>query len=180
MAKLHLGCGPHYIEGMFNVDLRQDVKTDFCGSLFDMFIKNNSIDFIWSCHMLEHLEYPKGIVEALELCYKWLKTGGIIRLAVPDLALVAGHYFRNDDSLFKMYGHDIDEHLYKTHSRAEVFTYFMRGWEHKVVFDFELIQELLADAGFRWIEKMPFRKSKLGEFEHDRFEKESMFVEAVK
>ena len=178
--KLHLGCGPHYIEGMFNVDLRQDCRTDYCGSLFDLMIPEGSVELIWSCHMLEHLKYPDEVIRCLELCYSWLVEGGIIRLAVPDLELVANYYLNRDSNLFKMYGNAIDEHLYMKNSGAEVFSYFLRGWDHTIVFDFDLLSDLLSDARFKNIEKMPFRQSKIGAFPHDRLEMESMFVEAEK
>ena len=185
--KLHVGCGPIYIKGMFNIDLREDCKTDYRGNLFDLtdpdhpqHILEDSADLIWSCHMLEHLDYPSGVEACLDAFYGWMKKDGTLRLALPDLALVAGYYVKGDSRLFSMYGDSIDEHLYKKQSKAERFTFFMRGWEHTVVFDFELIEELMQDAGFRNITKMPFNQSMTGPWSHDRMPEESMYVEGTK
>lgn len=44
-------------------------------------IKNNSIDFIVACHIIEHTKNP---ILALETAYKKLRIGGSIVLVVPD------------------------------------------------------------------------------------------------
>jgi len=185
--KLHVGCGPIYIPGMFNIDLREDCKTDYCGSLFDLtdsnhaqYIRPDSVDLIWSCHMLEHLEYPHGVVECLKTFNSWLKPNGLLRLSVPDLRLVTEYYVNRNPKLFTMYSGSVDEHLYKKDSASEMFTFFMRGWEHTVVFDFALLQDLMKDAGFRNIQQMPFGKSRSGSWPHDRMPEESMQVEGTK
>ena len=185
--KLHVGCGPHYIPGMFNIDLRPEVKTDYCGDMFDLCfpshpacIHRESASMIWSCHMLEHLSYPAGVCAALRVFNDWLKVGGLLRLAVPDLELVSGYYTHNDPTLMTMYGDTIDAELYKHHSRAERFMFFMRGWEHSIVFDFELLRELMIDAGFKDVKRMPFRRSEIGYWPHDRMPEESMYVEGKK
>lgn len=185
--KLHIGCGPHYIDDMFNIDLREDCKTDYCGDLFDLasidhpqHIINESVELIWSCHMLEHLKYPDDVVKCLKVFFSWLKQDGILRLALPDLGLVAKYYIDKDPMLFKMYGNSIDHYLYKQGSAAERFMFFMRGWEHTIVFDFELISSFLKEARFKDIKKMPFGKSAMGVWKHDRMKMESMFVECKK
>jgi len=172
---------------MFNIDLREDCKTDFCGDMFDLIdpfhplhIPTGSVSLIWSCHMLEHLSYPAGVCAALNAFNNWLEPGGLLRLAVPDLKLVADYYTNNDPTLMTMYGDSIDAELYKRHSRAERFMFFMRGWEHAVVFDYQLLRELMSDAGFKDVQQMPFRESRLGHWPHDRMPEESMYVEGVK
>ena len=185
--KIHVGCGPHYIEGMFNIDLREDCRTNYCGDMFDLVapshplhIKPGSAKIVWSCHMLEHLSYPEGVCAALKAFNNWLAPGGVLRLAVPDLKRVAGYYINNNQKLFSMYGDSIDGELYKKKSRAEIFMFFMRGWAHTVVFDFDLISELLGDAGFKDVQQMPFRESRLGHWPHDRMPEESMYVEGIR
>lgn len=185
--KLHVGCGPHYIDGMFNIDLREDCKTNYRGDFFDLtsynhpqYIANEGVELIWSCHMLEHLRYPDDVERCLKVFYRWLRQDGILRLAIPDLGLVAKYYIDKNPILFKIYGDSIDHYLYKQDSAAERFMFFMRGWEHTIVFDFELISSFLKDAGFRDIKKMPFGKSAIGVWKHDRMKMESMFVECKK
>jgi len=184
--KLHVGCGPCYIKGMFNIDTLDNYKTDYCGSFFDLakrehpqYISESSVELIWSCHMLEHLPYPKGVTKGLLVFYKWLKPRGILRLAVPDLELVARYYVEKDLKIFRV--HDY-KYFYKPDSFAERFTFFMREWRHTVIFDFDLLKSLLVDAGFgsENIVKMKPGESRLDSWSHDRMEIETLFLEAQK
>jgi len=183
--KLHAGCGPRYIDGWFNVDLRKDVKTDYCGNILDLvypenkfFIPDDSVDMIWACHFLEHLDYPDGVVLCLTTFYDWLKSGGRIRLAVPDLELVAGYYLNKDLKLFQLFPEKW--RYYKFDSAAERFMFFARGWEHTILFDFDLIKSLLEDAKFKNIERCKFGESRTGVWNYDKLKLESLYVEGEK
>ena len=46
--------------------------------------KNNSLLYVYSSHCFEHL-YREQAMRFLQECYRVLKQGGILRLAVPDL-----------------------------------------------------------------------------------------------
>lgn len=178
--KLHIGCGPVYMPGFFNVDLRDDFRTDFCGSIFDLDIEENSAEVIWSCHFLEHLDYPTDVVRCLELFHRWLTPDGLFRIAVPDMETVINYYVNGDKKLFGLPGSDDQSRWHKKDSRAERVMFFMRHWGHTIIFDFELINMLLQDAGFKNITKRKFRESKIGTWFYDRFEIESLYVEADK
>lgn len=180
-TKIHAGCGTIYMDGFFNIDIREDVKTDFCGSIFDAPIAKDSADFIWSSHMLEHLEYPKYCIGALKLFYLWLKDGGTLRLGLPDLNKVAMYYLEGKTELFKIFGNSPDVYYKFEDSRAERFHFFMTGWEHKIVFDFNLIKKCLESVGFSVVQQMGFNQSNYAQpWYNDRFEMESFYVEAVK
>ncbi len=79
------------------------------------------IDLLLSEHVLEHIDQGRQL-SCLELCYKFLKPGGIFRLAVPD-------------------GYRIDD-LY----REEIMP---PKDGHTMVFDYLSLQEILHAAGFR-------------------------------
>src|SRR6185437_10267652 len=58
---LHLGCGPKYLPGFVNIDANPMHKTDIlldirCGLPF----ASNSVDSIYSTHMIEHLYRRTG------------------------------------------------------------------------------------------------------------------------
>ena len=90
--KLHLGCGEKKIKGFINVDIREDVHPDLIDDVCTLLtIKDNSIDLIYACHVLEHLgrhEYMK----VLERWYNVLTKGGVLRIAVPDFEKVVNYY----------------------------------------------------------------------------------------
>jgi predicted SAM-dependent methyltransferase len=51
---------------------------------FDELLPENGVDTLVAEHIWEHLTLDEAIVAAMN-CYKYLKPGGVLRLAVPDL-----------------------------------------------------------------------------------------------
>jgi predicted SAM-dependent methyltransferase len=185
--KLYIGCSDRFVKTMFNIDLRKDVKTDYCGDFFDLTkpehpqaIPENSIEMIY-CHMLEQLKYPTKVVEAIAVFFKWLQPGGVLRSVVPDLKKVAGYYVANQRNLFSIYDASLNNGLHVQDSKAELFLMFIRRFGNDVMlFDFDLMKELLAQAGFVDIEKASPYASRIGVWPFDRGLAESLFVEAIK
>lgn len=173
---LHIGCGPIYLDGWTNIDISEGHRTDICGDVLTMDFEN--VDVIYACHMAEHLSYPEGMVKFLSLCHKWLKEGGILRLAVPDLELgVYGYYFKKD--LNFIYGNDFKAYYHKD-TLCERLNFFIKAWQHQMCYDYELLSLLLADAGFKVIQKKQANESRIPNFTHDRFISESLYVECIK
>ena len=50
-----------------------------------------SVDLIYHSHLLEHLEQEEG-EELIQECFRVLKAGGILRVAVPDLERICRDY----------------------------------------------------------------------------------------
>ena len=178
MDKLHAFCGPIYLDGWLNVDISIHHGTDLCADLLTVDFPENTFTAIYGCHGLEHLEYEKGVVEFLSRCHRWLKPGGILRLAVPDLELGAFGYTLKKDLNF-LYGGDFKAYYYKD-TLAERLNFFVKAWQHTICFDYELLSLLLADAGFTVIQKKQANESRIDGFNHDRFISESLYVEAIK
>lgn len=109
--------------------------------------KNNSVDIIFASHFLEHL--PKRTAEKfLRKCFYILKSGGTIRLIVPDIDIVLKRYLED----------------YKTNAVAageEFNTRLFENGQHKWMYNLESLSDLLAKSGFKRIRKMSFRKSKI-------------------
>lgn len=79
--KVVLGAGPTRFEGWFQTDkeLLDVTSADDWSILF----KPDSIDSLLSEHLFEHLTEDQGRLAAAE-CYRYLKPGGLFRVAVPD------------------------------------------------------------------------------------------------
>ena len=54
---------------------------------------DRSVDFIYSSHLIEHLRKDEA-EKVLRECFRVLKKGGLIRLVVPDLELMARIYIK--------------------------------------------------------------------------------------
>lgn len=79
--KVVLGAGPTHFPGWFQTDkeLLDVTSPNDWAALFEP----NSIDSLLSEHMLEHLTAEEARA-ALAECYRYLKPGGLFRIAVPD------------------------------------------------------------------------------------------------
>lgn len=181
---LHIGCGPIHIPSTpevnwTNIDHQEIHRPDIVMDCLNLAARFDqwSIDGIWSCHMLEHLNYPRDTQWFLSGCHYILKPGSIIRLAVPDLEKIAAAYVRGDGLEF-IYGKEFKGYYYKD-CPAERFHFFMHAWEHKIVFDFRLLFTLLQEAGFTNVKRQHYNRSDNRDFHHDRFESESLYVEAT-
>ena len=63
-------------------------------------VEPNSIDGIFSAHLVEHLNY-RQVLKILELCHPALKPGGIILLVTPNVRSMYAHL----ESFYKHFGH---------------------------------------------------------------------------
>ncbi len=173
---LHVGSGKIRIPNFINIDIEPSHEPDICGDVLTMGFEN--VDVIYSCHMFEHLSYPNDAVKCLELFYKWLKPGGILRLAVPDLELAARSYVSGNDMKF-LYGESFKGY-YLHDTACERFNFFMKEWEHQLTYDFNQLRLMLSNAGFSLVEKKQPNQSGIPNFNFDRFISESLYVETIK
>lgn len=136
---LHLGCYHKKIHGFVNIDVRSEVNpdiTDDCVKLTK--IRNNSVDLIYTSHMLEHTTRNDSI-KALERYYEVLKSGGEIYISVPDLEMVFRHYILHQDlRLLQNFLYGSQKHIADLH---------YNGW------DFKTLREDLESVGFKNVEK---------------------------
>jgi SAM-dependent methyltransferase len=113
--KVNLGCGKQTIEGWVNVDyalgarfakipffrlLNRKVrlfKVDWDPGILIHDLRrrfpfrDNTVDVIYASHCLEHFTKDQG-VQFLRECHRVLKTNGILRVVVPDLAALIAKY----------------------------------------------------------------------------------------
>lgn len=95
MKLLNLGCGQNYHKDWINIDFVS--SSDYViphNLLRGIPLKNQSVDIVYHSHVLEHFSKNDGL-KFMEECWRVLKPGGIIRIAVPDLEVIAKEYLRN-------------------------------------------------------------------------------------
>jgi predicted SAM-dependent methyltransferase len=144
MIKLNLGCFNKKIYGFVNVDIRKDVNPDVVDDIFTLdTFEYNSVDLIYACHCLEHLDHKNSLL-ALKRWYDVLKSGGIVRIAVPDMERIFAHYIYYRDLKYAysaLWGSQRHEYDYHKH-----------GW------DFSTLQEDLDKTGFKNICRYNWRE----------------------
>jgi predicted SAM-dependent methyltransferase len=154
---LHLGCGQIHLPNWINIDIVNTAAVDLKWNLkYGFPFDDNSIDLIYSEHFLEHLTLDDGI-SLLRNSYKVLKTGGIIRIAMPDLEVLVDNYLHlwqtdnwKKDLAFDRTGNE---------TACELFNIGMRSWEHKYIYDFNDMKKRLENAGFGGIKRVSWGKS---------------------
>lgn len=187
---LHLGCGPIHFPNVngsvewINIDKEPSSACDICEDYLtiDAIYRENTIDAIYSCHSIEHLEYPAGVVKFFQACFKVLQPGGTLRVVVPDLQKICAEYLNGSDMKF-IHGSEFPAYYYKAESAAERVHFFVSGkrWEHQICFDLPLLEMLMRDVGFEMVILRQFNESPVSELRGiDRFESESLCVEANK
>lgn len=140
---LNLGCFQKpFPKPFINVDVRPQPETlcDVCDdvSVLSKF-EDNSVDLIYGSHIFEHI--PRNEVQStLKNWRRVLKVGGILRLAVPDMAAIIQHYNRfKDIKVLQNMIFGSQHHPYDIHYNG---------------YDERFLTETLVDAGFgnvkRW------------------------------
>lgn len=113
--------------------------------------ESQSVDLIYSSHFLEHLTTDEALKFLVE-CRRVVKSGGTIRLMVPDAALLIDKYKESTLGDFD----EINDACAATNSQSEkLWSILMAG--HKAAYDFEAIKSLAKKAGFK-AERKAFRE----------------------
>ncbi len=130
-------------------------------------LKDQTADFIYSSHFLEHL-FKRDAERLLTDCYRALKTGGIVRISIPDLAYAVS-----------LYAHGEKEKMLADYFFVEDKDSFLAM--HKYMYDFELLKALLEKIGFSQIVRCAYQEGRTPDIKLlDNRPEDSLFVEAVK
>ena len=145
MKKLHIGCGEKYIPGFIHIDIRKFPHVDYVtpANKLDMFA-DNSVDLIYSCHILEHFQRHKT-EDVLREWYRVLRPGGILRMAVPDFEKLVEVYLETRN-LKLILGPLVGRQDYPENT-------------HYLVFDYPYLSEILQKVRFKNIHKYDWRQT---------------------
>jgi len=88
---------PYFPEGeVVSFDIREDVRPDVVCDVRHLPVPNETFDMVYSAHVLEHFPWT-GVDKILKEWVRTLKTGGELRLVVPNLRWSAKRIL--DDSM---------------------------------------------------------------------------------
>ncbi len=167
VVKLQLGSGSNHLAGWLNtegfepssfthsLDIAEAcVYLDVCERFP---FADNTVDYIFHEHVMEHLTYPQGL-QMLRECCRVLKPGGRLRTAMPDFAYFISLYAQPSDAAL---AHFTDEYvrfnssvwskdLVDVHDNKPVFVinHALRAWGHRFLYDYDTLCGALATAGF--------------------------------
>ncbi len=94
-APVNLGCGARYLPGWLNLDLAAHAEGVVVFDLREALpLPDASTPFVYSSHLLEHLA-PDDAERLVREIARVLAPGGIVRLVVPDLEILARWYLED-------------------------------------------------------------------------------------
>jgi predicted SAM-dependent methyltransferase len=149
--KLNLGCGNKKIYGFINVDGRQEVNPDVVCDISEISKKFKDVELIYASHVVEHFPfkpsqfYKTTYYDLLKDWHKSLKTGGILRISVPDFEQICKYYIYTSD--------------------LKVLRTLLNGGQkydfdfHFSCWDFETLKDELEKIGFKNIKKYDWKKT---------------------
>jgi predicted SAM-dependent methyltransferase len=161
VRKLHLGCGYHRMAGWLNCDLDPMRDAIILDVTRPYPFAENTFDFIYCEHMIEHIPYSGGRA-MLEESYRVLKPGGRLRIATPDVRFLFRLY-RDDRSALE------EEYIAWSgaqflgdkapHTALGVINNFVRDWGHTFIYDSDTLPQSMEAAGFVEITPMKIGES---------------------
>lgn len=99
MICVNLGCGARHASGWLNFDFVSSSKSVVQADLRQGIpLETSFADVVYHSHVLEHFNGQDGIRFLVE-CYRVLKPGAILRIAVPDLEQITREYLRSIDEV---------------------------------------------------------------------------------
>lgn len=149
--KLNLGCQIHYFEGWTNQDIVGDdpnMKVDLVCDATKLSLEDNSVDFIYAGHLVEHF-YPDTLGAAIKEWHRVLKPGGRIVIVTPDCGAVMRDYASGklpiDATWQQLYG--------------RIYHYDRESERHHIAFDMPKLKsmcDMLDHDSWRNIEDLNF------------------------
>jgi SAM-dependent methyltransferase len=129
-------------------------------------LSDQSVDWVFSSHMLEHLTPSKAACCVKEV-FRVLKLGGGFRIAVPDLDILVGKYDPHEPDKFCDMIFESEHEREKNH--------------HKWHYNENSLRKLLERVGFRDVCRCEYRKGRCPDVQLiDSRPDHSLFIEASK
>lgn len=164
-----------------NIEWHKLNKIRFADATKSLPLKDSSVDYIYSSHMIEHLSQI-GALSFLKEAKRALKSGGILRIVVPDLKIIIEQYLKSRDADTFMKGMFVQAPPIS--SLKQKIELFVSGYRHhQWMYDAESLSKLLKETGFKEVEICEAGYTKIldpGELNLNEQEDGSVYVESVK
>lgn len=162
---------PHSLTNLRNEPNYVNINLETSPMPFDA----DSVDGIFASHVFEHFDCQAAL-RVLGECLRVLKPGAVLRVGVPDSSIFRRNYPNdNRENCVAIYGEPCHRETFMSYAL------FFAG--HKQILSEDSLWCHLANAGFREVERMPFRETKLRPSplaDLDNREKFTLFMEGVK
>lgn len=152
-VRVNIGAGDCRLPGWIALDAKgSDLRANLLRRLP---FPDETVDLAYMSHVLEHFRHPGETVAVLQEIRRILKTGGVLRIVVPDLEACLTAYVRGDREFFRLrhqalfgqnpVGTSLEAFLHYAGAEPRAGS-FMRA--HRFGFDRETLSALVERAGF--------------------------------
>lgn len=158
--KLYFGYGSRILLGWTNIDIYSgDFRLDILKGLP---FKNNSIDFIYHAHFIEHFDVEQNL-RIFNECYRVLNENGVLRILFPDLIKHCQIYLNNDLETLTLYKDKgvivFEPEKFKYSPLTEWFNKGFYDFGHSFIYDFKTIEAIAKKVGFTKIYLVEYGQS---------------------
>ncbi|MDP7163450.1 MAG: methyltransferase domain-containing protein [Phycisphaerae bacterium] len=111
---------------------------------------DETFDYVFSEHMIEHLDYDAGRAFLRE-CFRVLKPGGRIRIATPSLETLVEFFAPDKTDALRRYMQWLLSWRFPgaaKHRESMVINCALSQWGHRFVYDRVTLTDVLEEAGF--------------------------------
>ncbi len=165
--KLHIGCGPHHLEGWLNADLYPRGNQIALDATKRFPFEDGTFDFAYTEHMIEHIPWTDAL-KMLTETHRVLKPGAVVRVVTPNMEFLTGLLRTNPPESSRAYlkhNREVMTPSAPTTDGIYIFNHFMRNWGHQFIFDPPTLRRTLEMAGFTQITEFPLAESSHPELE---------------
>ena len=166
VRKLQIGAGTNLLPGWLNTNyfpwernvLHLDATKTFP-------FEDQSFDYIFSEHMIEHITYTQGL-QMLKECHRILKPNGKIRLSTPDFQFLIDLYIQEHNDLQARYTKWMANYMREQEPDSApvdtpifVINNFVRDWGHLFIYDEDSLRLSMEKVGFTTISRCALLES---------------------
>lgn len=150
--KLQVGGGANPFPGWLNTDLTPAANTIFLDATEVFPFENESFDYVFCEHMIEHISYGQAL-GMLKECFRVLRPGGKIRVSTPNLQVYLNLFSTKKDKTQQQYLEWMSKNwLLKQNVQEKegsfVLNLVMHGWGHLFIYDEATLKLSLEKVGF--------------------------------
>lgn len=180
MVKLNVGSNTVSLNGWTNIDINAHAGVTIIHDARNKFpFEDNSVDFIFSEHFIEHLTADEAL-NFFKECYRMLKPGGVVRTStfcIDDIMKMC-----SSDQSWDEYSKIYLGGIFKDYTRIEFLNLCIyEGTMHKWMFNANELERLQRLSGFNNINKPEIKQSTYSELQNLEWRANSNCItEAIK
>jgi predicted SAM-dependent methyltransferase len=148
-AMLQIGCSTNILPRWLNADLKPSPCAVFLDASKKFPFPGCHFDYVFSEHLIEHLDYETGAKMVSEI-FRVLRPNGRVRIATPDFDFLVNLYLHPNEPVHQRYIANAAAKfpVPAPTNAVSVVNNFFRDWGHQYIYGREVLENLLISSGF--------------------------------